>query len=350
MAAENKTLVPVWICYVDGKRLDTKHEGALIKIKVNDKLNEIGKASLFFDCSAEKILDLGSFKYGSEVSIHLGYKDDVEEVFRGEVTGFEILLKEGGHEMCEVECSNVLHLFEHGRQYKSVENKKASDVVKDIIEAYSLKSDVDDFGAEFEFDVSEDISDLDLVLNFCNLYGKDLYAYGDTVYIKDNIQVRDDDVIFEWGKSLINFKAGQRIDNLFSEVNFIGWDNQKNEAVSANSSLNDITVKVGGSKTWNELYKNGSSSFKCQISKLRAFDNENAKNIATGILTKNSFEFMTATGKGEGTYKLLPGMRVNIKYVGKMFEGEYIAESVIHEFDINTGYVTSFILKRNMGE
>ena len=29
MSDENKTLTPVWICYVDGKRLDTKHEGVL---------------------------------------------------------------------------------------------------------------------------------------------------------------------------------------------------------------------------------------------------------------------------------------------------------------------------------
>ena len=34
MSNENKTLVPVWIVYVDGKRLDTKHEGALKKIVV----------------------------------------------------------------------------------------------------------------------------------------------------------------------------------------------------------------------------------------------------------------------------------------------------------------------------
>ena len=56
MSGENKTLTPVWICYVDGKRLDTKHEGALKLLKVEDTLNVIGTCSLLSDTSAEKLL------------------------------------------------------------------------------------------------------------------------------------------------------------------------------------------------------------------------------------------------------------------------------------------------------
>ena len=53
MSDENKTLTPVWIVYVDGKRLDTKHEGALKKIVVNDRLNGVGTFSLLFDVSED---------------------------------------------------------------------------------------------------------------------------------------------------------------------------------------------------------------------------------------------------------------------------------------------------------
>jgi len=35
----NKHLTPVWIVYVEGKRLDTDHEGALERITVDDCLN-----------------------------------------------------------------------------------------------------------------------------------------------------------------------------------------------------------------------------------------------------------------------------------------------------------------------
>ena len=77
-------------------------------------------------------------------------------------------------------------------------------------------------------------------------------------------------------------------------------------------------------------------------------DEDDAKNVALGSLQRNSYLFMTARGKAEGTYKLLPGMTVSIKYVGDEFSGDYITDSVLHEFNNVNGYTTSFTLKRNM--
>ena len=61
---ENKHLTPVWIVYVDGKRLDTDHEGALERIVIDDKLNGVGTGVLEFDSSMIKIRDSGTF-YGT---------------------------------------------------------------------------------------------------------------------------------------------------------------------------------------------------------------------------------------------------------------------------------------------
>lgn len=348
MSDENKTLTPVWICYVDGKRLDTKHEGALKKITVNDKLNGVGKCVLLFDTSAEKLLELGSFSLESQISVHLGYKDDVEEVFSGEITGFKGLFKEFGHEMCEVVCSNVLYKLAHGSHYTSYENKTCSDVAKEIIEGYSLTADVDSFGASFEFDSVHSMTDLEYIQYCCKKYGKDFYAYDTKVYIKDNIQVRNDEVIFEWGKSLIDFYPFCNIEEVYSECNCVGWDALKSEGITGNAKLSDIPVQVGGSNDWTKISKGGDGKFIHNVIDEKFLDADDAKNAAIGALQSNSYSFMTANGKAEGTYKLLPGMRVNIKYVGKLFEGEYIADSVTHEFDTLNGYTTSFALKRNM--
>ena len=75
--SENKHLTPVWIAYVDGKRLDTEHEGALRRVSVHQRLNGISTFSMVFDSSAVKLRDKGLISLESEISIHLGYKDDV---------------------------------------------------------------------------------------------------------------------------------------------------------------------------------------------------------------------------------------------------------------------------------
>lgn len=348
MSDENKTLTPVWICYVDGKRLDTKHEGALKHIQVDDTLNGIGVCTLLFDTSAEKLLELGSLSLESEVSVHLGYKDDVEEVFDGEITGFSPKFVQGGHEMVEVICSNAMYKLAHGTHFISTENKACSENIKDIIDAYSLSAELDTFGATFEFDNIHGLTDFDYVKECCQKYGKDFYAYGTKIYVKDNIQVRSDDVIFEWGKSLIEFYPKQNLSELYSEVNVVGWDPSKCEGITGNAKIADVPVKVGGSNDFTKVSKGGNGMWVHNIVDKSIFDNDDAKNVALGVLQKNSFKFMTAYGKSEGTYKLVPGMHVNIKYVGKVFEGEYIAERVLHNFDILNGYTTSFFLKRNM--
>lgn len=45
-AMNNKHLTPMWIVYVDGQRLDIAHEGALQRIVVDDRLNDVGLATL----------------------------------------------------------------------------------------------------------------------------------------------------------------------------------------------------------------------------------------------------------------------------------------------------------------
>ena len=348
MSDENKTLTPVWIVYVDGKRLDTKHEGALKKIVVSDRLNGVGTFSLLFDVSAEKLLELGTFSLESQISIHLGYKDDVEEVFDGEITAFAGRFEEFGHEMVEVRGCNALYKLKHGKHYVSYENKTCSDVIKDIIENYSLTAEIDSFGASQLFASFEDNTDYDFVLKAAQRYGKDIYAYGSKVYVKDSIEVRSDEVIFEWGKSLISFYPVQDISELFSDCNSAGWDNMKCEGFAGNATVSDVTKKVGGSDDFTSCSKGGNGKWVNNIVDETLFDEEDAKNVALGSLQHNSYKFMTARGKAEGTYKLLPGMTVSIKYVGDTFSGDYITDSVTHEFNNVNGFTTSFTLKRNM--
>lgn len=123
MSNKNKTLTPVWIAYVDGKRLSTDYEGALRKIHINDRLDFIGSASLLFDISAVDFDNDDIFALGSEVSIHLGYKDDVEEVFVGEVTEFAPRFEEYNAPSMEVKIQTKLYKLKKGQKFCSFESK-----------------------------------------------------------------------------------------------------------------------------------------------------------------------------------------------------------------------------------
>jgi phage protein D len=344
----NSHLTPVCIIYVDGSRLDVEHEGALRSVVIQDRLNDISTFTLTFDTSEVKLYDKGLIKLESEVSIHLGYKDDVEEVFSGEVVEFQEILPEQGTDTFEVTGCNVLHKLAHGFQTRNYEEKSVSDIFKGMIESYGLKAEVEDFGSVQAFSAEDKQSDYEYILKNANAYGKQLFAAGNTVYVGSEISVRTDEIIYERGKSLIKFKGIQSIRKVLSGIDTIGWDYLKNESFVGHASLEDIPLKVGGSKNWTGVSKGGSGKFIETRINHYVKDVDDAKQLSTGMLQNNSFLFGSATGSGEGNYKLRPGMRIMIKMTGTSSEGEYIANEVTHRFDYQSGYTTEFSLRRNM--
>lgn len=347
---EDKHLTPVWIVYVDGKRLDTDHEGALQRITVDDKLNAIGTCLLEFDSSVTKVRDIGTFSFESKVSIHLGYKDECEQVFVGDVVSFEVVFNEYGHEQTFVKCCNCLYKLQNSYKAVSFESKKVSDVLKEIIENYSLKAEVDDFGAEKKYSVQSLITDYKYLMENAQKYGKTVYAYDGTVYIKDEVTILNDEIIMEWGKSLISFRGKESIENQISLSTFVGWNEETGEAITGTATVNDISVKVGGKKCWKDNSKGADGKWESTIMSSELFDNEDAKNVAKGFLLNSSFDYQTGICKTEGNYKVHPGMRVSVKYVGEKFSGEYIADRIIHRFSNGDAFTTEVFVKRNMTE
>lgn len=346
--SENNHLTPLCIIYADGKRLDADHEGALRRITVTDRLNGISTAAVLFSTVETKVRDLGLIALESTFSIHLGYKDDLGAVFQGEVTGFRETLPPNGAEELEVSGCNVLHKLSHASRFHNFEGKTPSEVISGILDGYSLQAEAEDFGANQDFSSEKSQTDLEYLLLTALSYGKQVYADGSTVYIKNETAVRSDEIIYEWGKTLIHFEGTQNILQLNSAVDFIGWDHLKGESFAGCAELSDIPVKIGGSNDWTKISKGGNGKYREIYINSQLKDMEEANALASGILQQNSFAFCHAEGRGEGNYKLRPGMRVTIKMTGETFAGEYMADTVTHSFDSCNGYTTSFTLKRNM--
>jgi phage protein D len=345
--SENKQLTPVWIIYADGRRLDAEHEGALREITVTDRLNGISEFSVVFNTNDVKVLEKGLISLESEISIHLGYKDDVGEVISGEVTAFQGEFSERGGERAEVRGCNALHRLDHARRTRSFEEKTASGIIKGITDGYSLKAEADEFGASRELQSEENMTDYKYLSGLARAYGKQVYASGDTVYVKDEITVRPDEIIYEWGKGLSSFKGTLDTRELVSGVEYAGWDPLKSEAFAGGAELKDIAVKVGGSKNWEDVSKGGNGLYVHTGADPNCKDGDEAARLALGLLQENSYAFGKAEGSGAGNYRLRPGMRVTVKAAGETFEGEYTAETVTHRLGRN-GYTTEFTLKRNM--
>jgi hypothetical protein len=111
--SENKHLAPVCIIYLDGNRLSPACEGAFRSVFALDRLNGVGECTVTYDRHDLSDKDARVFSYDTRLSLHLGYKDDTQEVFNGEITGLKTKLSENEPSSFIVIASSCLWTLPH---------------------------------------------------------------------------------------------------------------------------------------------------------------------------------------------------------------------------------------------
>ena len=347
MTSENRTLTPVWIAYVDGVRLGTGYEGALRRIYIHDRLDFAGTASLLFGSSPLDFCNDGTFTIGSEVSIHLGYKDEVHEAFAGEVTGFAPRLDEYSSPLMEVKIHSKLRRLERGTKCASFEHKTPAGIIRDIVSKYNMDSDVEEFGPEYNYIEQASYTDHGYILYLAGKYGKSVYCHGNTVYVKTEITPTDDNVVLEWGKSLISARTKTDLSAQLSAVTATGWDMKKCGGFTATATMKDVPLKIGGEYSWEDNAKGYDPHKIEQLSSSSFTDEKDAMEVARSVLLGRSLQFQSCEAKTEGNCRIKPGNRLTVKYLGSQSDGEYLVYSVEHSLSVQDGYFTTCHLKRN---
>ena len=347
MPGENRTLTPVWIAYVDGVRLGTGYEGALRRIYIHDRLDFAGTARLLFGSSPLDFCNDGTFTIGSEVSIHLGYKDDVHEVFAGEVTGFAPRLDEYSAPLMEVKMHSKLHRLNKGTRCASFEHKTPAGIIRDIVQGYNLNADVEDFGPEYNYIEQKNFTDYGYIMYLAGKYGKTVYCHGNTVYVKTEIAPTDDDVVLEWGKTIISARTKTDLAAQLFAVTATGWDMRKCSGFTATATMKDVPLKIGGEYCWEDNAKGYDSHKVGQLSSSSFTDEKDAMEVARSVLLGRSLQFQSCEAKTEGNCRIRPGNRLTVKYLGRHSDGEYLVYSVEHSLSVQDGYFTTCHLKRN---
>jgi phage protein D len=342
MSSENKTLTPTWIAYVDGARLDWKHEGALKSVRVHDGLNSIGTASLVFDLPATDFDNDDVFSEGSEVSVHLGYKDDVEEVFSGEVTGFAPQFGEYGAPQMEVQIEAKLHRLDKGERTRTYENKTTAQIIKEIISKHNLTAEVEEFGPKHDYTEQRNITDYDYITRLAYRYGKAVWCQGGTVHVKTEITPSDDDVILERGKSIISARTKTSIAKQLSAATCTGWSIMDCRGFATTATMKDIPLRIG-EYSWEDNSKGYDPKRTEQITTDEILDEEDAAAVAKAYIQNRSLKFQSCDIKTQGNC-------LTVKYVGKQSDGEYLIESVEHTLDMQSGLITRCHLIRNFCE
>jgi hypothetical protein len=133
-------------------------------------MNGVSRCWALFDASELSREDRDVFSFGSRISAHLGYKDDTDEVFDGEITGQRVLLDREGPALYEAAGMGLLQRLGHAAGFRRFERKTPSEATGDILSGRGLEGEVERFGAKADCREGGEKKDLELVLE--KRYGK----------------------------------------------------------------------------------------------------------------------------------------------------------------------------------
>ena len=122
---------------------------------------------------------------------------------------------------------------------------------------------------------------------------------------------------------------------------------RKCSGFTATATMKDVPLKIGGEYCWEDNAKGYDSHKVGQLSSSSFTDEKDAMEVARCVLLGRSLQFQSCEAKTEGNCRIRPGNRLTVKCLGKHSDGEYLVQSLEHDFSVQDGYFTICHLKRN---
>ena len=206
---------------------------------------------------------------------------------------------------------------------------------------------MEEFGPEYNYIEQTSYTDHGYIMYLTGKYGKTVYCHGNTVHVKTEIAPTDDDVVLEWGKTIISARTRTDLAAQLSAVTVTGWDMKKCTGFTATATMKDVPLKIGGEYSWEDNVKGYDPHKVEQLSSSSFTDEKDALEVARSVLLSRSMQFQSCEARTEGNSRIRPGNRLTVKYLGKHSDGEYLVYSVEHDFSVQDGYFTTCHLRRN---
>ena len=114
---------------------------------------------------------------------------------------------------------------------------------------------VEEFCPEYNYIKQKNFTDYGYIMYLAGKYGKTVYCHGNTVHVKTEIAPTDDDVVLEWGKTIISARTKTDLAAQLSAVTATGWDMRKCSGFTATATMKDVPLKIGGEYCWEDNAK-----------------------------------------------------------------------------------------------
>lgn len=323
--------VLAWNVFCDGNKLDDSYE--LTGAQVRLALNRIGKATLKFnagnmDKQAFDETDSAPFKPGNTIRLDAGDVNKQETLFEGIILEVGIRIGNGARSQMVVECRDNAYPATQGRKNRIFEKMKDCDMIKEVLSGYgSVK--VDATTCQYPEMVQYYCTDWDFALSRADVCGLFVSTHGSQITVCKPEVGASPVLTVTYGADLISFDGALSGGELYAKYEAVSWNpaQQKQVRVSASppslnqqGDLQSTAIAGGGS----------------MLLQTDAPTEERAlKEWVDSLALKAGLSRYQGTFSFYGAPEVVPGCLVELKGLGKRFNGNVFVGSVCHTIENN---------------
>lgn len=329
--SKNKDRVLACSVYVNGNKL--KDTFSLVSASMRLALNRIGKATLKFnagdmDKQTFDESDDNLFKPGNSIRLDAGGVDNQDTLFEGSIIGVRILTGKDFRSYMIMECRDCAYPATQGRKNRIFEKQKDSDIINEVLKDYG-SVDVDATQYQHPTLVQYYCSDWDFALSRADACGLFVCTDGSKIKVKKPEIGGSPVLTVTYGEDITAFDLELTSDDQFTQYEAVSWSPKEQKAVKVSASSPSLN-KQG------DLQPKNLASGDSMLLQTDAPTEEKAlKQWADGMALKAGLARYQGTVSFYGSAKVKPGCLIELKGLGKRFNGNLFVGSVTHNIEDN---------------
>ena len=285
------------------------------------------------------------FKLGAKVKIRIGYLSEFEDVMDGVITSVTYHYGDDKHLSVVVEGYDLLFLLMKKYNQRSFSEMSDSDVATQVITDYGLDSDIQESKVIYNHIQQNHESDFSFLSRLAKRCGFEFYTRGESICFKSPTVDAKVDEVFTFGVTPLQISCRHDITHLFESVKTQGWDILNREAISEESTLDEVeSIERHWSTASSALGRLGLSKLSYPISE-NYENSESAKLEADAIMRKFAYSLIELKGSIIGIPYLAPASVIELKGFSREHNGRYYLTRVIHRINEEEGYTSHFEMK-----
>lgn len=272
--------------------------------------------------------DNALFKPGNPIKLDAGSTNKQETLFEGNIIGLRILTGKDFRSYMVVECRDCAYPATQGRKNRIFEKQKDSDIIKEVLKTYG-SVDVDATQYQHPTLVQYYCSDWDFALSRADACGLFVFTDGSKIKVKKPTVSGSPVLTVTYGEDITAFDLELTADDQFTQYEAVSWSPKEQKAVKVSASTPSLN-KQG------DLQSKSLASGDSLLLQTDAPTEEKAlKQWVDGMALKAGLARYQGSVSFYGSALVKPGCIVELKGLGKRFNGNLFVGSVTHTIEDN---------------